>query len=103
MIKHKVTISVSSYFDTKEEAMELYDEYDWQYQRSKVDEYSLTYNKIDSNKVLKVTINNCQRCQDIHIDQEFKLLDNPVDDYHYFSICPYTVQPILLKVEEEAN
>ncbi len=103
MTKYKVTVSFSSLFDSPSEAIKVYDEARSKYLLEEKDFYIVSYAAIRPENTLTTTVNNCQRCQDNHIDQEFTLLNNTVDDYHYFSICPYTNQPILLKVEEEAS
>ena len=52
-----------------------------------------------------IKISGCARCGNVHEHLEVFSLNNPPDDYEYFSTCPETQQPILVKkiVEEETR
>ncbi len=62
--------------------------------------------KLEDNKLI-VTIAQCARCNQNHIDLEFKkFIKNPIDDFFYWSICPKLKEPILLKkviADEKTN
>jgi transcription elongation factor Elf1 len=45
-----------------------------------------------------VQVKHCQRCGKDHA-LYFQELNNAVDAWSYFAICPNTDQPILLRVE----
>lgn len=51
-------------------------------------------------KAFKTTITGCARCGMEHKYLKFERLDNPTDNYEWWSICPSTGQPILLSVVE---
>lgn len=46
-------------------------------------------------------LNNCARCGDNHKSICFYKFDNPVNDFTYWTMCPATNEPILLKIEED--
>ena len=41
----------------------------------------------------------CSRCGGDHFEITFKRLLVPINEYLYFSICPHTEEPILMKVK----
>ena len=52
---------------------------------------------MSTERKLKVTIINCQRCGETHKKILFSKLSNPADEYGYYATCPTSRQPILLK------
>ena len=47
---------------------------------------------------LKADVKKCQRCGRDHPGLTFCALDNPVDDFCWWAMCPNKGQPILQKV-----
>lgn len=47
-----------------------------------------------------VVVVDCQRCGMTHV-LNFKPLDNPVDEYNWWTMCPTKQQPILMQVTDE--
>lgn len=50
-----------------------------------------------------ITVNKCQRCNFHHENLEFNRLNNAVDGYEWYAICPITKQPLLMAVEHITN
>lgn len=43
-----------------------------------------------------LTVNRCQRCGQDHKDLQFASLDNAIDEWQWWAMCPVKQQPILL-------
>lgn len=52
---------------------------------------------------MKSNVNCCQRCGKDHSQLEFLPLNNAIDEWNWWTICPETKQPILLCVTETEN
>lgn len=55
---------------------------------------------------LVTTVRHCARCDQDHENLEFKRFVRPIEDedgtlWNYWSLCPNTGDPILLRVEQE--
>lgn len=50
---------------------------------------------------MPVDVNKCQRCGKDHSQLLFYPLANPADLYKWWSICPVTQQPLMVKVTEQ--
>jgi hypothetical protein len=46
------------------------------------------------------SLKSCRRCGAGHPDLTFRRLDNSTDIYNWWSVCPTTSQPVLIKVTE---
>lgn len=51
-------------------------------------------------QVKRTTVTGCARCGMEHKNLKFERLSNPADEWKWWSICPNTGQPILLKIVE---
>ena len=50
------------------------------------------------SKEILVNVVKCARCGEDHEEKCFFPLNNPQDDWTYYSKCPNNGQPILLKI-----
>ncbi len=56
-------------------------------------------------KGMRVTIVDCARCGETHYDLEFTRFTRPIElekTYTYWTVCPETDKPILMRIIEES-
>lgn len=57
----------------------------------------------DDGSSMIQNVKGCARCGREHAGLRFGRLDNPADDWAYWSLCPERLQPILMRIVPEGD